>query len=311
MSWVGGSLFYDTGYYEYLNPYCDATADEYSQPIETTTALPDFDSLAAMSAVTESDRARSAFYGGDYATSLEFVDSAISSSPSDVVLHQFRAQCLFAMQRYKAAAETLYAVLSVGPGWDWTTLSGLYPDVNAYTRQLRILEDYVHQNPNSTDGRFVLAYHYLTQGHNDAAARQLKEVCRLAPKDPLSQQLLAMIAPSNGGASSTATLATEAEPKRTPPSSIVGNWKAPVVGGRTVELSLDKDERFTWKVSRPNKSQKFDGKYELSGTTLVLNYSNGGTMVARLNAEGSNRFSFKMVGGPPNDPGLTFAEATP
>jgi tetratricopeptide (TPR) repeat protein len=310
-SWVAGSLFYDTGYYEFANPYCDLGTDEYSQPIETMRALPDLDAPAAMSAVTECDRARSALYGGDYATSLEFIDRAISSAPSDVLLHEFRAQCLFAMQRYKRAAGTLYAVLSVGPGWNWTTMSSLYPDVEAYTRQLRTLEDYVQQNPNSTDGRFVLAYHYLTQGHNDSAARQLKAVCRLAPKDRLSQQLLAMIAPTNGGASSVVSAASstsEAEPKRTPPSDIVGNWKAPAEGGGTVELSLEKDDRFTWKVARPNKSQKFDGKYELSGTTLVLNYDNGGTMVARLNAEGKDRFSFKMVGGPSRDPGLTFEE---
>jgi tetratricopeptide (TPR) repeat protein len=313
-SWVAGSLFYDTGYYEYANPYCDLATDEYSQPIETMTALPDLDAPAAMSAVTECDRARSAFYGGDYATSLEFIDGAISSAPSDVLLHEFRAQCLFAMQRYKLAAETLHAVLSVGPGWDWTTTSSLYPDVEAYTRQLRTLEDYVQQNPTSTDGRFVLAYHYLTQGHNDAAARQLKEVCRLAPKDRLSQQLLAMIVPSNSGASSTVSAAsstTEVEPKRTPPSDIVGNWKAQAEGSGTIELSLAKDDRFTWKVTRPNKSQKFDGKYELSGTTLVLNYGNGGTMVARLNAEGKDRFSFKMVGGPPQDSGLTFEQVKP
>jgi hypothetical protein len=71
---------------------------------------------------------------------------------------------------------------------------------------------------------------------------------------------------------------------------------------------LGKDDRFTWRVTRPNKSQAFEGKYELSGTTLVLEYSSGGTMVGRVNAEGTDQFSFKMIGGPPNDPGLTFSK---
>ena len=74
-----------------------------------------------------------------------------------------------------------------------------------------------------------------------------------------------------------------------------------------MELSLGKDNRFTWKVTRTNKSQTLEGKYELSGTTLVLEYTNGGTMVGRVNAEGADKFSFKIVGGPPNDPGLIFS----
>ena len=44
---------------------------------------------------------------------------------------------LFAQGKYEQAAAPLYAVLSVGPGWDWTTLSGMYPDVDTYTGQLR------------------------------------------------------------------------------------------------------------------------------------------------------------------------------
>ena len=47
---------------------------------------------------------------------------------------------LFALQRYDEASVALYAVLSIGPGWDWPTLVGLYPDVETYTAQLRALE---------------------------------------------------------------------------------------------------------------------------------------------------------------------------
>ena len=46
--WAAGSLFYDTGYYGYANPYYEPAAVQYpaidySQPIVTTTALPDAD----------------------------------------------------------------------------------------------------------------------------------------------------------------------------------------------------------------------------------------------------------------------------
>lgn len=86
---------------------------------------------------SDSDQARNAFYSGDYARALSSLDAALSKTPSDVVLHEFRALCLFALHKYKEAAGTLYAVLSVGPGWDWTTMSGLYSNVDVYTEQLR------------------------------------------------------------------------------------------------------------------------------------------------------------------------------
>jgi hypothetical protein len=127
---------------------------------------------------------------------------------------------------------------------------------------------------------------------------------------------LSLVSPSEGGAPSAtpaiatpgAAPATETESKRTAPANIVGTWKAPATGGGTVDLALADDGRFTWKLTRGDKSQTFDGQYELTGTALVLDYSNGGTMVGRLNAEGPDRFTFKMVGGSTNDPGLAFQQ---
>ena len=72
---------------------------------------------------------------------------------------------------------------------------GLYPDIDVYTAQLRKLEAFVTANPKSTAGRFVLAYHYLTQGHIDAAVAQLKQVVALAPQDTLSAQLVKQFSP--------------------------------------------------------------------------------------------------------------------
>ena len=67
-------------------------------------------------------------------------------------MHEFLALAYFAQGKYQQAAAPLYAVLSVRPGWDWTTLSGMYPDVDTYTRQLRALEAYVRSNPDSAQG---------------------------------------------------------------------------------------------------------------------------------------------------------------
>ncbi len=116
-------------------------------------------------------------------------DQAIRQLPNDAALHEFRALVLFALQRYDESAAALYAVLTVGPGWDWATLVGLYPNVSVYTQQLRTLENYCTQNTGSASARFVLAYHYLTQGHTLAALQQLKQVAVLQPQDNLAPQL--------------------------------------------------------------------------------------------------------------------------
>ena len=132
---------------------------------------------------TSFDAARDSFKAGDYAKALELTDQAIRQMPNDAALHEFRGVVLFALHRYEDAAAPLYAVLAVGPGWDWSTLVGLYPNVSVYTEQLRALESYCNLNPQSASARFVLAYFYLTQGNTDAAVQQLKRVVALQPKD--------------------------------------------------------------------------------------------------------------------------------
>ena len=72
-------------------------------------------------------------------------------------------------------------MLSAGPGWDWTTLSGMYATTSTYTDQLRTLEEYVRDNDSSAEAHFVLAYHYLTCSHSEPARKQYEEVLRLQP----------------------------------------------------------------------------------------------------------------------------------
>jgi tetratricopeptide (TPR) repeat protein len=148
----------------------------------------------------EFDAARDAFMRRDYARAQALAEKAIDLLPSDATLHEFRALTLFAQGRYKDAAATLYAVLAAGPGWDWQTMRGLYPDEETYTRQLRALEEYVRKNPASGCAHFVLAYQYLVLGAMDAAVKQLREVVRVQPQDNLSAALLeALTTPESAG----------------------------------------------------------------------------------------------------------------
>src|SRR4029077_3031087 len=148
-------------------------------------------------------QARDAFKQEDFTRALDLTDQALRQSPNDPTLHEFRALTLFALKRYDEAAAALYAVLSVGPGWDWTTLISLYNNPETYTQQLRALESLCTQNPEWAASRFVLAYHYLTQGHPEAALTQLKAVVALQPKDQLSAQLVQQLEQPQKSASDT------------------------------------------------------------------------------------------------------------
>jgi tetratricopeptide (TPR) repeat protein len=252
------------------------------------------------------DAAQASFYNGGYPQALSQVERALVKLPQDAALHEFRALCLFALNRYNDAAGNLYAVLAVAPGWDWTTMSGLYPSVEIYTAQLRQLEAHVGSNPNVPEARFVLAYHYLTAGHKEAAANQLEKVVKLSPSDDVSKQLLGVV-----------TFDPQKEPPRAPksdapataaPKSVVGNWTASS-GTGAVEMELREDGVFTWTFSPSDKDAKrkeFAGKYQLADNTLVLEYDTGGTMVVKVSEPETGELKFRMIGGPSNDPGLSF-----
>lgn len=307
------------GYWPYYNPYCtapvviDGTTIDYSQPI-VAAAQPQYtvndqaqQTTATDQAMQIFDSARESFMQGDYNSALSQVDSAIAKLPDDTVLHEFRGLVLFALKRYQEAAGAVYAVLSVGPGWDWTTLSSLYPNVDVYTEQLRALEDYSRKNPKSAETHFLLAYHYLTCGHTDAAAKQLKDVVSLNPKDQLSAQLLASLSTPTG-AEEPKPSEPAAPPKPVDAAGLAGNWKATRSDGATITLSLMPDGKFTWKFAQKDKPQEFSGDYTVADNLLILKQNNNPVMVGQVTQLAGNRFNFKLAGDNPNDPGLTFSK---
>ena len=178
----------------YANTSSDAssTDSDSSRTVAAQETKPDGqqDGAAAERGDQAFDRARDAFKAGDYAAALDLTDEALKDVPDDPLVHEFKALALFARGEDARAAAELHAVLAVRPGMDWTTLSGLYPDVETYTGQLRALEDRCRRDPKAAAPRFVLAYHYLVAGHNDAAVAQLKAVLALEPGDRVARRLL-------------------------------------------------------------------------------------------------------------------------
>jgi uncharacterized protein (TIGR03066 family) len=335
-SWALGSVMYNSGYASYSNPYYASgvdTADyyDYSQPITVINQQP-----AAVAATDEAaaavgetavspevqegtrhmDLAREAFRQENYADASREIDLAIKALPRDAVLHEFRALIFFATRDYKQAAATLYAVLSAGPGWDWTTLSGMYANTATYISQLQKLRAYVEANPRATDAHFVLAYHYLTTGHTEEARKEYEAVLKLQPNDELSAQLLTLVGgtaeapagarPQSYTPDAPAPDAVEpTSPQEIDASKIVGNWTAKRKDGATFSLNLTSDDKFTWKFDQKGKKQQFGGKYSVDGAILVLERADGAQMPGLVTLA-DNGFNFKLYGGAPDDPGLDF-----
>ncbi|MGQ0633888.1 MAG: tetratricopeptide repeat protein, partial [Planctomycetaceae bacterium] len=329
-AWALGSVIFDSGYASYSNPYYASTTVisspvyDYSQPIQVVAEQPVATDAGAQPAALPPEvqtgtahvqTAQDAFRQGDYATAMKEIELALAQLPKDAALHEFRGLVQFAMQKYSDAAGTLYAVLSAGPGWDWTTLSSMYPSVDVYTQQLRALEDFVKSHPDSADARFVLAYHYITCNHPDSAVKQLREVVRLQPKDQLSAQLLKMMggdAPADAGAQPAPAVAEGAaapqEPPAPPPidpAKIVGNWAAKRDDGSSFALKLTPDAKFTWTFEQGGRKQEFGGTYEVDEAVLVLTRQDGATMPGMITMA-QNGFNFQLFGAPPGDPGLDF-----
>jgi tetratricopeptide (TPR) repeat protein len=329
-SWGFGSSLYGMGYMPYSNPYYGsggggaavanpsvaASPYDYSRPIETASA-PASESVADPAMATF-DAARRAFKQGDYEQALAQADDALKTLQSDTSLHEFRALCQFALGRYNEAAATLYAVLSVGPGWDWATLVGLYPDVAVYTAQLRALENYCSAHPDAAPPRFVLGYHYLTQGHTQAAADVLKQVVALMPSDTLSAKLVRQLGPPKDQAapdvaSAPTSPATPSQPAPVdttapPGASIAGIWEAKPAADTAIALSIQPAGGFTWRVARKGKAQQFSGSSTYGNGLLTLVQEKGPVLVGRVSWKDPGHMTFRVVGDGPDDPGLSFSK---
>ena len=314
LAWDLGPLAYNWGYMPYVNPYMISAPQvagasvpyNYAQPIDVQAGVAEPSTVNA--AMQSADQARASFGSGDYAGALDLVDRAIQQVPNDPDLHQLRGLTLFALGRYPEAASTLYAVLSVGPGWDWTTLSGLYGSSQPFNDQLRALEADVLAHPDATANHFVLAYLYLAEGYPDAAAGQLQQVVRLAPDDRLSAQLLARIQPpttpdSPSPTSDPSSPAPVAADAATFP--IAGTWTASPTADETITLKIDPEAAFTWTVTQGGQPRTFQGTSTFGNNLLTLAPPSGPPMVGRVAWQDASRFIFQAGGGP-GDPGLTF-----
>ncbi len=330
-----GSL-YAYGYAPYTNPYVSDASGvgvgsiyDYSQPINTVSAAPAQTAEEQSAALFSS--ARDSFKAGDFGLALQQAESALAQNSNDTSLHEFRALCLFALGRYDESAASLYAVVSVGQGWDWPTLIGLYSNVDVYTSQLRGLEAYARSNPQSATSRFVLAYHYAAAGHLADAATELKQVVALKPGDTLSAKLLAQLQVAGGSVLGTGESRPVAAPPApfspgatsptVPPTSalatnsvmpagatIEGTWTAHPAPDSTVVLTIQPGGEFHWQFNANGQDRQFGGTATFGGGVLTLVPEKMPPMVGHLNWIDPSHMTFKVVGDPTDSPGLSFSK---
>jgi hypothetical protein len=153
----------------------------------------------------------------------------------------------------------------------------------------------------------VLANHNITQGHQDAAASQLKAVVALQSNDTLSAQLLGKLQPASDPAAAPPP-APQAQPFDA--GKLKGNWSAQAPQNAKITLSIKDDGGFTWAVALPGKPPtSITGASTLTDGVLTLagQNSQAGALTGQVVWQDDTHFTFRAIGAPANDPGLKFA----
>jgi tetratricopeptide (TPR) repeat protein len=328
-AWGLGNMIYNIGYQSYSNPYpappvqssAGTTIINYSEPITVSAGnLPPGDAAAQTSAEEKSsvalEASRASFKRGDYLAAMKSVDEAIAWVPGDPAIHEYRALVLFALGKYGDAAGVLNPVLASGPGWDWTTMTGLYGSQTTYTDQLRKLEDYARAMPTDAATRFLLGYHYLVCAHLDQAYEQFDQAARLQPADTIAAQLRDLckssISPDKGDAPTPPVEAEKAPaPPPVPADKLVGTWVSDRGEQGKVTLNLAADGKFTWTFSKAgeNKPADLSGDFSIDERGLLVLASEDSQMVGEIKLPEDTKLNFILAGGPQGDPGLSFDKA--
>lgn len=314
----------------YANPYLMQSVpapylEYYSQPISITKNQEGQESSTAdIQAIFE--QARQQFQAGDYARAQALSEQALADRPDDPSLHEFHALTLFMNDDYQRAAVVLNSLLASAPGWDWTTMIGLYGEPDAYTRQLRKLEAHCKANPKDAAAIFVLSYHYIICGELKAARSGLRKLLALQPSDNVAARLLAALEPPaatlDDPVQATAPNSSPSSIPAVTPSStpadrltttqrgvaLTGQWIATNEADQVL-LDLRSDGSFAWQLTADGKTAKMEGTWSVGGDYLVLVSETDGSLVGEVSPDQAGSFRLKWLGSPDKDAGLLFRQS--
>ena len=295
--WGLGGLLYGSGYLGYYNPYYDgygtgwAGGYNYAQPVQVGYD----DSNAGGNACQEvMSAATEAFRNNDFDNALSIVNRSGQQCAQDPVMHEFRALVLFAKGDYHNAAAALNALLAVGPGWDWATMSSLYSNVEVYTSQLRALEGFTRSHPEDAAAAFVLGYHYMSTAHHDAARKQFDKVVRLMPNDRVAGEIVKMLSQAQGGANvANSSQMANATPPSGPVTSVPTQQATPPSSQPLPETTAPP-------ATNPAATTPASNAPAIDAQALVGQWSaqreDGSTFDLALNANGTFQWQFAQKG---------------
>lgn len=319
-AWSMGNWIFNSGYHTFVNPFPappvinsgGVTIINYSTPITVAAAeFPPGDEAAELAASEKAeaamDVALAAFKLGDFPAALAAVDEAIIAVPGDPVMHEFRALVFFAMGRFNDAAGVLNPILASGPGWNWTTMTGLFKSQDDYTALLRKLEEHHRENPDSAAANFLLGYHYMVLGHLEQAHDLFAHAAKLEPTDIVSAGLRDLLRYSIT-TDDEEQIAAEDTPPATPvdPNNLVGTWVSTVQDEGTITLVMTQEGGFTWSFDKTGDNGELSGEFGIYDSNLLVLMAEDAQMVAEVKFPEDSKLSFVLAGGPPGDPGLTF-----
>lgn len=144
------------------------------------------------------DLAEEFFRAGDYVQTLEELDSLPAGISGHGRAELLRAQAAFALGEYVDAAAALRRAAGRLPPEQWGFFvenhANYYEQPRHYTRQIRRLEDAIDVDPDSTELRLLLGYHYGYLGYPAEAIVELDAALRGAPDDSFATELRELFA---------------------------------------------------------------------------------------------------------------------
>lgn len=174
------------------------------------------------------------YWTGNYPAALRRLNRFLARDPGNRDLVQLRSLTNFSLPDYPAAYHDALTAVNGGDVWDWTTLRSLYRSTGEYTDQYRALEDYVTAHPKAAEPRFLLGYHYLMLGHQEAARREFGHVAAIDPSNESARRLAKGERPPQPRTPSLPSPASRST--RGPTISVAPGEPAKTDGGPSVDL---------------------------------------------------------------------------
>lgn len=335
-NWVAGSTFFSAGLGKYENPYISGRSGapvDYSLPVDTEQFLltdrePQALAFGPLSEAMDLMRA------GNYSQALARFDGLVAQDPGNVALHELRSLALFGLQRFDEAAETLYAVLSVAPGSNWTTMIAEFGSLEVYNRSLGALREHLRTPQHTSAGHFVIAYHYLSQGHSDAARVHFQRASEGEPRDQVSRLMIDLLPDPKSSGPPAAVIAETPEEAvsavEQPPiedednvaekqeelaaevaraaAPYLGQWNSRGAAGEPISVEFLDDGSFRWKRGGTPPVFESEGRYEINSDMIGLQFATGALLLARIGKIESGQVVVEPMRAPPGTAELTFSK---